>query len=195
MSFFSDLWDEIANLFSTAPAASPVVECQNCGALTPAQAQAWFDRFKARSDIPWNYPNDCCYNRAEVMDQEMKAAGVDAGKAWNYAPDASHPLRVDTPNDPDGFVEWGYHVAPTVPVLLNGVATPMVLDPSIAPGPVTPQQWKDMQGQPGSELVQTDAAPYYRAPDGRVAPTPGAAEMAGIFDQHRANRAANWAGH
>ena len=195
MSFFSELWDEIVSLFPSTPATSPVVTCPACGTLTPAQAQQWFDHFKSRTDIPWNYPNDCCYNRAEVMDQELKDAGVDAGKAWNYAPDDAHPLRVATPNDPAGYVEWGYHVAPTVPVMVNGVATPMVLDPSIAPGPVTPQQWKDMQSQPGSQLVQTDASPYYRAPDGGVAPTPGPAQIQAIFDSHRAARVKNWGGH
>lgn len=193
MSFFADLWDDIKSLFSSEPAASPVAKC-NCGALTPAQAQAWFDHFKSRTDIPWNYPNDCCYNRAEVMDRELTTAGVDAGKVWNYAPDDNHPLQVPTPNDPQGFVQWGYHVAPTVPVVVNGVTTPMVIDPSIAPGPVTPQQWKDMQSQPTSSLVLTDAKPYYRAPDGAVAATPSDAAIARTFDMHRARRAANWAG-
>jgi hypothetical protein len=51
-------------------------------------------------------------------------AGVDAGKVWNYAPDDNHPLEVPTPNDPQGFVQWGYHVAPTVPVVVDGVTTP-----------------------------------------------------------------------
>ena len=171
VSFFSDLWDDIVQLFSPTPPASAVVGCTHCP-LTPAQAQAWFDHFKARTDIPWNYPNDCCYNRAVVMDQEMTAAGVDAGKVWNYAPDPTHPLSVPTSNDPDGHVEWGYHVAPTVPVMVNGNVTPMVLDPSIAAGPVTPQQWKDLQNQPASSLALTNAAPYYRTVDGRVAPTP-----------------------
>lgn len=194
MSFFSDLWDEIVALFSPTPAASPVVHCANCGALTPAQAQQWFDHFKSRTDIPWNYPNDCCYNRAEVMDQELTASGVDAGKAWNYEPDQDHPLRVDTPNDPNGYVQWGYHVAPTVPVMVDGVATPMVLDPSIASGPITPQQWKALQGQPGSQLVQTDAKPYYRSPEGEEWPAPDAAQITKTFDKHRARRAANWVG-
>lgn len=195
MSFFSDLWDEIVALFSPTPAASPVVTCATCGTLTPAQAQQWFDHFKNRTDIPWNYPNDCCYNRAEVMDQELKGAGVNAGKAWNYAPDRAHLLRVDTPNDPAGYVEWGYHVAPTVPVMVDGVATPMVLDPSIASGPITPQQWKDMQSQPGSQLVQTDATPYYREPNGTVHLPPGPAQIDQVFKDHRAARIDNWAGH
>ncbi len=194
MSFFDDLWNAVKNAFSTTPAVAPVVPCTCQGALTPQQAQAWFDKFKARVDIPWNYPNDCCYNRAHVMAQDLKKAGVDVGKAWNYAPDNADALRVNTPNDPKGYVEWGYHVAPTVPVMKpDGTTQPMVLDPSIASGPVTPAQWKAMQGQPGSDLVLTNADPYYRTEDGRVAPTPGDAEVENIFEQHREDRAANWA--
>jgi hypothetical protein len=192
MSFFDDLWEAIKSVFSPAPAAAPVTACPP-GALTPAQAQAWFDRFRARQDIPWNYPNDCCYNRAHVMAQELQASGVNVGKAWNYAPAAGGPLRVATPNDPRGYVEWGYHVAPTVPVCgTDGVTRPMVIDPSIASGPVSPEQWKAMQGQPGSDLVLTDASPYYRREDGAVAPTPSDAQVQDIFEQHREARAANW---
>ena len=57
----------------------------------------------------------------------------------------------------------------------------MVLEASIASGPVTPEQWKAMQGQAGSDLVLTNAAPHYRTEDGRVAPTPSDAEVEGIF--------------
>ena len=192
MSFFSDLWEQIKSVFSSAPAASPVATCP-AGCLTEKQAQEWFDQFKARPDIPWNYPNDCCYNRAHVMAQDLDKAGVKVGKAWNYAPSNSEALRVDTPNDPKGYVEWGYHVAPTVPVMgSDGKVRDMVMDPSIAPGPVTPQQWKQMQGQAGSELVQTDADPYYRAKDGRSIPAPGDAKVEEVFDEHRAARAANF---
>jgi hypothetical protein len=50
------------------------------------------------------------------MAKELKKAGVTVGKVWNYATDVDEPLRVSTPNDPRGYVEWGYHVAPTVMV-------------------------------------------------------------------------------
>lgn len=141
VSFFDDLWSAIENAFSPTPAASPVVACPCKGAPTPEQAQAWFDKFKAQQGHSLELPNDCCCNRAHVMAGELKAAGVDVGKAWNYAPSNAKALRVDTPNDPKGYVERGYHVAPTVPVMQpDGTTKPMVLDPSIAKGPVTPEQ-------------------------------------------------------
>lgn len=160
--------------------------------MTEAQAQKKFDEFKARKDIPWNYPNDCCYNRAHVMAQQLQSEGIAVGKAWNYAPHGT-ALKVNTPNDPKGFVEWGYHVAPTVPVQgADGQVRTLVFDPSITDKPVTPDQWKAMQSQPASRLVLTSAEPYYRAEDGRVASTPSAAEVEQIFDDHRAARAANF---
>jgi uncharacterized Zn-binding protein involved in type VI secretion len=165
-------------------------------ALTPEQAQAWFNRFRNDTSIPWNYPNDCCYARAEIMAGQLRAAGVPVGKAWNYAP-ADGSLRVDTPNDPSGHVEWGYHVAPTVPVRgADGQVRNMVIDPSISDRPLSPQAWAALQQQPRATLVQTSSAPYYRTPDGsRTTPAPPPSEIQSTFAEHRANRAANWARH
>jgi len=137
VTVLGDLWCGIKSAFASTPAGAVITPCA-AGALTPAQAQSWFDTFKARTDIPWNYPDDCCYNRAHVMVQALQAAGVTAGKA------------------------------------------------------ITPQQWAALQGRAGSTLVQTDATPYYRDITGRVAPTPDAAEVTSIFDDHRAARAANF---
>lgn len=192
MSFLDTIWEAIRRVFSDAQASSPSQPCPGAS-LTEKQAQEWFDKFKARKDIPWNYPNDCCYNRAHVMALELQAAGVTVGKAWNYAPSLDKPLRVATADDPAGYVEWGYHVAPTVPVRdADGNVVQMVIDPSIASGPITPEQWKALQGQPDSTLVLTNADPYYRAADGRTVPAPTDEEVQAIFDEHRMNRAANW---
>jgi hypothetical protein len=200
-----DQLESVKRNFTSAPPASPVVSCPK-GALTQQQAQARFDKFKAREDIPWNYPNDCCYNRAHVMAEKLQAEGVDVGKVWNYAPSPNigNLLRVSTMNDPKGYVEWGYHVAPTIPVMNSqGRMSRMVLDPSIANTPITPDQWKALQGQPTSNLVATDASPYYRDQKGKcyggLDPTnrnrqPTPQEVEKIFDRHRRARALNWIG-
>ena len=205
MSVFDDQLEAIKRTFSPAPAASPVVSCPK-GSLTQQQAQARFDKFKNREDIPWNYPNDCCYNRAHAMAKELQAEGVDVGKIWNYAPppNIGNLLRVSTPNDPKGYVEWGYHVAPTVSVMdPQGIVSRMVIDPSIANAPITVDQWKALQGQPLSDLVPTNAAPYYRDQKGKVYaglddrnPERPATkeEVEAIFDRHRRARALNWIG-
>jgi hypothetical protein len=169
-SAFQGQQDAIKQTFSSAPAASPVVSCPK-GALTQQQAQERFDKFKCREDIPWDYPQDCCYNRAHVMATELQAEGVDVGKVWNYAPGANirDRLRVAVPKAQDKreYVEWGYHVAPTVPVIdSKGTATRMVIDPSITKGPITPDEWKALQGQPRSKLVPSDSAPYFLSQEG-----------------------------
>ena len=194
MSAFDDQLEAIKRTFSPTPAASPVISCPK-GALTQQQAQERFDKFKSREDIPWNYPNDCCYNRAHVMAKELEAEGVNVGKIWNYAPlpNIGNLLRVSTPNDPKGYVEWGYHVAPTVPVTdAGGTVAKMVIDPSIAAVPITPEQWKALQGQPFSELVLTNSAPYYRDRNGKVYSAPTDDEVRDIFEEHRSNRDKNW---
>jgi hypothetical protein len=190
VSSFDQQQEAIKRKFSSAPPSSPIVSCPK-GALTEQEAKLWFDDFKCRENIPWDYPQDCCYNRAHVMARELKAADVDVGKVWNYAPPSilGNDLRVPTPYDPRGYVEWIYHVAPTVPVVnLQGTVGRMVLDPSIATGPVTPDQWKALQGQPLSNLVSTNATPYYRSPAGKAFPAPADTEVATIFDRHREKR-------
>ncbi|WP_366943353.1 protein-glutamine glutaminase family protein [Nevskia sp.] len=182
--------------------AGPPVSVSGAGAgsgaagdpLSPEQAQAWFDHFKADSTIPWNYPNDCCYTRAEVMARQLRAAKVPVGKQWNYAPPGG-ALTVPTPNDPSGQVQWGYHVAPTVPVRgANGVVRSMVIDPSISDRPLTPRQWADLQNQPDSELVGTASEPYYRYPDGRTVAAPSDAALSETLEGHREARERNWSG-
>lgn len=187
--------EAINRTFSSAPAASPVVSCPK-GALTRQQAQERFDKFKCREDIPWDYPQDCCYNRAHVMAKELRAEGVDVGKVWNYAPAprVGNPLRVATPHDRSGCVEWRYHVAPTIPIMdSKGNVGRMVIDPSITDGPITPDQWKALQGQPLSDLVATNAAPYFRQATGKVYAPPTDDEVKRIFNDHREARDNNLA--
>jgi hypothetical protein len=201
VSGFQDQQEAIKRKFSSAPAASSVVSCPK-GALTQQQAQERFDKFKCREDIPWDYPQDCCYNRAHVMAKELQAEGIEVGKVWNYAPgpNIGDRLRVAVPkaNDRKGYVEWGYHVAPTVPVVdSKGSVSRMVIDPSITEGPVTPDQWKALQGQPLSKLVNSSVAPYYLSQRGNVyagldernpkRPITDK-EVEEVFDQHRRKR-------
>ena len=190
MSSFDQQHQAIKRKFSSAPPTSPVVSCPK-GALTEQEAKLWFDEFKCRENIPWDYPQDCCYNRAHIMARELEAVGVDVGKVWNYAPapTVGNPLRVVTPYDPAGYVEWRYHVAPTVPVVNSrGDISRMVIDPSITNAPITPDQWKGLQGQPHSKLVATNAAPYFRQANGKVHPPPTDSDVVRIFDEHRLNR-------
>jgi len=205
VSSFDQQQEAIKRKFSSAPPSSPIVSCPK-GALTEQEAKLWFDDFKSRKEIPWDYPNDCCYNRAHVMARELQAVGVDVHKVWNYAPSPSiaSSLRVSTPHDPKGYVEWGYHVAPTVPVMdTKGNVGRMVIDPSIANAPITADQWKALQGQPLSKLVSTNAAAYYRDQRGKIYEGPDQSapkrppthdEVEAVFERHRRARELNWIG-
>jgi hypothetical protein len=179
--------------FSGNRVGSPSSSCPlKQKALTPQEAQQWFDHFKNdRSDIPFDYPVDCCYTRARAMANELQKKGVPVGKVWNYAHNFPNSgLSVATKNVPDGQVKWRYHVAPIVPVSQpDGTTQNMVIDPSMEAGPVTADKWKSDQNDPQSKLVQTSAEPYYRDPDGTVLRDPGDAEVDQTLAEHRAARA------
>lgn len=174
---------------STGALGSPVQTCQNA-LMTESAAAEWMKHFKdKRTDIPFNWPRDCCYTRAREMAIELKSQGCTVGKVWNYAPPRDS-LRAQTPNVKEGYVKWGYHVAPTVPVRRkDGSVADMVLDPSLSDQPLTPEEWKGLQGNPNSILIPSDASPYYRSQDGRIMPDPGDAEVKTTLAEHRANRA------
>jgi hypothetical protein len=204
-NFLEGVWHAIEGLFSDDPPAKTTQSCPLLGggnALTPDQAQQWFDHFKNdRPDIPFNYPVDCCYTRAREMANEMSACGVPVQKVWNYA-GPGEALRVPTTNVPpnpdgsEGAVTWVYHVAPVVPVRQpDGSIQNMVIDPSMESGPVSIDKWKADQNDPGSTSALTSSDPYYRDPAGRTTPDPGDAASAQQLAKHQAARERLWAGH
>ena len=72
-------------------------------------------------------------------------------------------LHVNTKNNPNCYVEWGWHVAPTLCVRSPGFlqSQTMVIDPSLFTTPVSDATWKGVQGDPGATLTDTDASDYY----------------------------------
>src|SRR5262249_42607126 len=97
--------------------------------------------------------------------------GVKCSKVWNYAHDffeeGANGLKADTPNVPEGYVEWRYHVAPTVKVNSgDGRPKDMVMDPSLFDKPVTVDEWKKSMKDDRSKIEMTDDKPYFRTPGG-----------------------------
>jgi hypothetical protein len=86
-----------------------------------------------RRRISWLYPDDGCFARAEQVVGRVS----DAGKPKPYKLWAFGPLRVYTPNHPDGVVGWGWHV---VPLVKNSDDEPIVLDAAISP--CKPLPWR-----------------------------------------------------
>lgn len=125
-----------------------------------AEAQRLFDKLKARKDIPFNYPPDCCYARASEMVDMLAKEGVESKKVWTYG--TLVPLNPDgtnvrfPPNASGVPVIWGYHVAPTICVRQpDGSVAEMVMDPSLSDKPLTVQQWNKIMSGPGSSIDKT----------------------------------------
>jgi hypothetical protein len=135
--------------------------------LTAQEAQKLFDKLANDKNIPFDYPQDCCYARANEMCRQMQAAGVTCGKTWYYAaPGDSLQVTVPkTPVVPGGVVKWGYHVASTAEV----EGQPMVFDPSLFKGPVTMDQWHASMTSSTKPIIKnTDSSPFYITPDGHA---------------------------
>lgn len=112
--------------------------------------------------IPFLYPDDGCWARAHEMCRLIIAAGVTPAKVWiDYAPPKL--LHAATKNHWQCFVEWGWHVAPTLCVRTYWCwTTTYVIDPSLFTGPVPVATWQAAQGSTSTTLTHTSASLYWR---------------------------------
>jgi hypothetical protein len=143
------------------------------GCVSRTRAQQIFDALAATTCnpltvpppcIPFMYPDDGCWGRAHEMCRLMLDMGVEpAGKVWINA--VNGLLKADTRNNPQCFVQWGWHVAPLLCVrrwrccLL--VRQELVIDPALFTTPVTRATWKSVQNNPDATLTDTDWT-YFR---------------------------------
>jgi hypothetical protein len=114
--------------------------------------------------IPFLYPDNGCWARAHEMCRLMIADGAQPEKVWIRG-----WLAVSSHNKPDCLVNWAWHVAPTLQVLINGWPQTYVIDPSLFNEPVPLATWKGIQGDPSASLTPTGADQYW--PDGGTDPT------------------------
>lgn len=139
----------------------------NCRCISQTKAQQVFNSLKATSCdpltvpppcIPFLYPDDGCWARAHEMCRLMIGMGLSPKKVWIQG-----SLHVNTANNPNCQVFWGWHVAPTLCV--RGpwffTTTTMVMDPSLFNTPVSKATWKSVQGDPNASLTDSDASIYY----------------------------------
>jgi len=135
--------------------------------ISSTRAQQAFDAMAATSCapltvpapcIPFLYPDDGCWARAHEMCRLLLGMGLSPRKVWIQG-----SLHTPTRNNPQCFVNWGWHVAPTLCV--RGPRffqrRTMVVDPSLFTTPVTEAAWKGVQGDPGASLTDTDASIYW----------------------------------
>ena len=136
-----------------------------------ARAQQVFDAMAATSCnpltvplpcIPFLYPDDGCWARAHEMCRLMIGMGLSPRKVW-IDHSTGYWLHVNTKNNPQCYVEWGWHVAPTLCVRGPGFFTTqrMVIDPALFTTPVSKATWKGVQGDPGATLTDTGADQFW----------------------------------
>ncbi|WP_127716280.1 protein-glutamine glutaminase family protein [Halobacteriovorax sp. HLS] len=114
------------------------------------RAKELFNKAKARKDIAWNYTFDGCYARAHLMARMFEEEGVHVDKAWLRG---SLQIPSGTPQQ-----TWGYHVAPLVHIENDdGSVVEMIIDPSVAQGPIGPSEWAAMMKV---DLNQSDKVSY-----------------------------------
>lgn len=120
------------------------------GPLSEAAAN-WLHQYlqQMQPEIPFNYPWDGCYWRAERMRQIMESQfGLPCQKIFVHG-----ALKPVTGTLHGGApVTWGYHVAPIVNgVDAQGHPTQYVMDPAMSPDTVlTKKEWLDVTKGNGS---------------------------------------------
>jgi Glutaminase len=132
--------------------------------------------------IPFLYPDDGCWARAHEMCRLMINMGLSPRKVWiDHSPGTW--LHVDTRNNPQCYVEWGWHVAPTLcvrgPKFLQ--TERIVIDPALFTTPVSEAAWKGVQGDPNATLTHTGADQFWHG--GGTDPTYAASNA--ILAQYR----------
>jgi len=159
--------------------------------LSTTKAQEVFDSMAATSCapltvpapcIPFLYPDDGCWARAHEMCRLMINMGLSPRKVW-----IDHStgvwLHVSTRNNPQCYVEWGWHVAPTVCVRGGKLfqTQRMVIDPSLFTTLVSEATWKGVQGDVNATLTHTGADQFWHG--GGTDPTYSASNA--ILAQYR----------
>lgn len=120
--------------------------------VSPERAIELFNMMKAQSCtpcssgspcIPFRYPYDGCWIRAHLMCYLMIAEGETPEKIWIHG----GGLHALSSNVPECAVDWSWHVAPTLMMTDpgGGPDIKIVIDPSLCEGPVTPDEWRNLQ--------------------------------------------------
>jgi RHS repeat-associated protein len=121
------------------PGCTDPLYCDNGQPASPGliQARKIFNDMADESDIAWDFSPDGCYARAHLMNECIdERYGIAADKIWAFG-----TLTVDS-NGFYGTITWGWHVAPIITVTNpDGSTETYVIDPSIADGPVSVDEW------------------------------------------------------
>jgi hypothetical protein len=92
------------------------------------------------SEIPFGYQQANCHNIAHYISLLIESKGYKCAKIWAFAPvvyslnDSRFITLIDPKNiSPNGRIDWGYHVAVVLEVLIGDKVRKMVMDPGLFP--------------------------------------------------------------
>ena len=144
-------------------------------------AQWLFDQMKATNCdplttpapcIPFMFPDNGCWVRANEMCRLLDNMGESTRKVWITKGPTKY-LKAKTRNHWDCYIEWYWHVAPTI--LVRGPwifqVRRMVIDPSLTTGPVTKDGWRNIMQDSAATLEDTVATQYSYMSPGSSDPT------------------------
>ena len=94
---------------------SPTGSEFNVSVVSEKFAQELFQEMVNQAHIPFAYLEDGCYARAHEVSRLLVKKSVITGKVF-----VEGDLRVKTKNSHKGYIEWWYHVAPTLIVDKGG---------------------------------------------------------------------------
>ena len=169
--------------------------------VTPAEAQRIFTVMsaadvhrrprRAELGVPYHYPVDGCYARAQMMSQVLTAAGFASERVFATTPmpgglHIPNQFSEDQAGPPGGQPEttWFYHVAPIINVRGPSGSQQIVIDPSTQPGPATVDAWLAAMGTPASAYRRmTHDQLMQHLADSRGTPGP---KTFGVFPRERA---------
>jgi hypothetical protein len=155
--------------------------------VSPAQAQriytvmAGLTFTNARSEqvgVPYHYPVDGCYARAQMMSQVLTAAGFANERVFATSTrpgglSIPNQFSEDQPGGRPAETRWFYHVAPIINLRGPNGVEQVVIDPSTQPGPVTVDVWLSAMGTPaGGYQRMTHAQLMQHLADARTAGGP-----------------------
>jgi len=144
-------------------------------AIEPDQAEEIFAELTAAEDLALRFPADGCYARTHLMVRRLLDRGLAPSKVWAFAASATDLLWTETPDHPDGRVQWQYHVAPVLVVRgPDGDTREMVFDPLLFDRQVPVEEWRSalhdtptlVRTAPGEPpLPARGGTGYWPAPD------------------------------
>jgi hypothetical protein len=125
-----------------------------------ALVQRVFDLLASEPLFNWQHQHNFCEARAEAASLLLEAAGLPHAKCWVFG--AAFLYK--------GFVgglkhHWNYHVAVAMPVLQEGRLQWLVLDPSTARSPISPEAWASAVTEYPHSYHLLKQADYYIFPD------------------------------